>query len=83
MLIALIHKRELARYNFTLLLLVLTRPFKRYQPIRSWRTLLLYIVEPVCGMQLNSIFCLQMKNHWSWRKCALHVQTEAFELTSY
>ena len=49
----------------------------------SWRTLLLYIVEPVCVMQLKSIFCLQKQNHWFWRECALHVQTEAFELTVY
>ena len=41
MLIALIHKRELARYSqFTLM----TSFFKRYQPMRSWLTLLLYIV---------------------------------------
>ena len=51
--------------------------------MRSWLTLLLYIVGPVCGMQLSSIFCLQMKNHWFWRECALHVLIEAFELTVY
>ena len=49
--------------------------------MRLWLTLLLYTVAPVCGMQLNSISCLQMKNHWFWRESALHIQTEAFELT--
>ena len=56
---------------------------KRYKFTQLWLTLLLFIVVPVCGMQLNSILCLQMKNHWFWRECAWHVQTEAFELTVY
>ena len=82
MFIALIHKRASLPVTPVSSYLMF-RFFPRYQPMRSWLTLLLYIVEPVCGMQLSSIFCLQMKNHWFWRECALHVLIEASELTVY
>ena len=57
---------------------LLTSPIEGYHySLRTWHTLLLYIVVPACGMQLNSISCLKMKNHWFWRESAFHIQTEA------